>query len=367
MSFLKHSPLVFVIEDKYEILLNLNEYGLVSLTVGDVIYYEDNSGVLPSERTLVRIRVPQSELNSARGYSINYRKTVVRRAYFSEFENEVSEFYSFSPISDERDVNMYFVADVHYNFESAYRAASYFGESLDVLIAGGDLGEVETEENYIEVCNFLARITSGRIPIIFARGNHDARGRLAERFTDYFPSVDKRTYFSFDLGRFAGVVLDCGEDKPDAHIEYGYGHNGEAVYNGSNIFENYRRRETEFLRALSLPTDKPLISVSHICPAMTTSCAGNVFDIERDVYSEWNNELERLGIGIMISGHIHRYLTLAPNDSKSLLPHSYRVVFGAQCDGGGISGTAIILNEKELIYRFTDPEHNVIAEDRIKF
>ena len=366
MSFLDCSPSVFVIGDEYEILLNLTDHGLVSLRVGDAVYYEENSGALPTERTVARIRLPQSALDAAKSYEIVFCKAIERKAYFSEFEDPETETFPFAPLPTEGPVNIYFTADVHYCFESAVRAASYFGDDLHLLIAGGDLGEVETEENYLEVCRFLASITHGRLPILFFRGNHDTRGRLAERFTDYFPADGKRTYFSFDLGRFAGVVLDCGEDKPDAHREYGK-YNGAAVYNGTNIFEIFRRRETEFLKSLTLPTDKPLLAFSHICPFMTTRTPGDVFDIERELYTEWGRELERLGIDVMLTGHLHEFILLEPNNGRSILPHTFPLLVGAELKNKKSLGTAITLTENGMTYRLTDEELTVVREGYLPF
>ena len=50
LDFLYCTPTVFVIGKEYEILINLNEFGLCFVKIGDTLYYEDNSGVLPSER-----------------------------------------------------------------------------------------------------------------------------------------------------------------------------------------------------------------------------------------------------------------------------------------------------------------------------
>ena len=74
-DFLYCTPTVFAIGNDYEILVNLNNFGLCFIKVGDTLYYEENSGVLPSERTIVKIRVPQSELDLAKEYEIIFRQT----------------------------------------------------------------------------------------------------------------------------------------------------------------------------------------------------------------------------------------------------------------------------------------------------
>ena len=98
MSFLYCKPSVFVIGREYEILLNLNSYGLCFIKVGDEIYYEENTGVLPSERTVVKIRVPESELDKAKEYTVIYRATEDRKSYFSTFKPIKTETYAFKPL-----------------------------------------------------------------------------------------------------------------------------------------------------------------------------------------------------------------------------------------------------------------------------
>ena len=369
MSFLACTPTVFVIGDSYEILLYANAPGLFSLDVGGETYYEESSGALSSEHVFVKIRVPQAALDAAGEYRVSYRKTVIRRAYFSEFEEAETETFRFSPVPSEGEIHIYYTADVHYHFATAERTVTYFGDDLHLLIANGDLGEVEKEEDYLDVCRFLGNATGGRVPVVMARGNHDTRGRLASRFTDYFPADGKKTYYTFSLPAFRGIVLDCGEDKWDSHAEYGGKYNGELVYNGSNIFERYRREEAAFLRSLELPKDRPLIAISHICPSMTTKNKGDIFDIEQELYTEWNRELARLGVDVMLTGHLHKTFLLAPNDERATTPNPYPVIVGSAVtySGDTIVGTAITLRRDGLTYRFTNQDHAVLEEGELKF
>lgn len=368
MSFLHCTPSVFVIEEEYEILCLLTGPGLFSIRVGEETYYEENAGALPTERTVAKVRVPMAALNAAGRYELVYRRDIDRKAYFSLFEDEETLSFDFSPLPATGDINIYFTADVHCCFESAERTVSYFGDDLHLLIAAGDIAEVEKEEDFEKVAAFLGRVAGGRLPILMVRGNHDTRGHLAERFTKYFPAVGQNTYYSFDLGRFAGVVLDCGEDKPDDHREYGAKYNGAAVYNGTNVFERFRRRETEFLKGLTLPKDRPLIAISHIPPAMTTSHKGDVFDIERELYTEWNRELDRLGINVMLAGHLHRFFLAESGDERSTSPHGYPLLVAAELHGyKTVFGTAITLTEEGMTYRFTGNDHEVVGEGYIPF
>ena len=195
MSFLLCPPSVFVIGNEYEILVNANANGMIAVHVGNDVYYEENSGVLSSEKDYAKIRVPQSVLNEAKEYEVIYKESIQRKAYYSKMGEPQTETFTFKPLTKTENINMYHIADVHYHFEKAAKLATFFGDDLDVLIVNGDIGEVETVENYIDVCKFVGEMSQGKIPVIFVRGNHDTRGKLAERFTDYFPANGKDTYF----------------------------------------------------------------------------------------------------------------------------------------------------------------------------
>ena len=369
MSFLACTPTVFVIGEFYEILLYANAPGLFSVRVGEELYYEENSGVLSSERLFVKIRVPMAALDAAGAYTVLYRKTVERRSYFSLFEEEEEASFAFSPVPTEGDINIYYTADVHYHFDTAEHTVTYFGDALHLLIANGDLGEVEKPEDYLDVCRFLGNATGGRVPVVMARGNHDTRGRLAEQFTDYFPADGKKTYFTVSLPAFTALVLDCGEDKWDNHAEYGGGHNGAKVYNGTNVFERYRQEELAYLKALTLKKDRPVIAISHICPSMTAKEKDSIFNIEKETYAAWNRELERLGVDVMLCGHLHKTFVLDRHDERATTDNPYPVLVGSSMvySGKEIVGTAITLKRDRLVYRFTDQEHAVREEGEILF
>ena len=104
MSFLYCTPTVFVIGQEYEILLNLKTNGVCFVEIGDAVYHEENSGVLPSERTVVKIRVPQSVLDQAKEYSVIFRETEDRKCYFSTFKEYREEKFGFKPLEKQENI-----------------------------------------------------------------------------------------------------------------------------------------------------------------------------------------------------------------------------------------------------------------------
>ena len=355
MSFLYCDPCVFVIENRYEILVLTNENGLIGIKIGDRIFYEENSGALPTEKTHAKIRVPQEALDNAQGYTVSFRKSIDRRAYYSLLGDECEAFYPFKPLTKTEDIHLYHVSDVHYRFELAKGTASYFGDDLDLLVVNGDIGEVETVGNYREVAKFVSEVSGGSVPTVFTRGNHDTRGRLAELYTDYFPAEGKNTYFTFDIGCLHGIVFDCGEDKTDAGVEYG----------GVNAFEPFRRRETDFFKGL-VPSDKLTLAIGHLCPAQPTEEHGSIFDIEGDIYEEWIAELERVNTACMLCGHMHRAYILEKNDSRSLRSHNFPIIVGSACHNDTLWGTALTLHGNTVTVCFTDSCHTVMETHEIR-
>ena len=361
MSFLRCKPSVFVIGKEYEILLNLNAYGLCYIQVGDEIYYEENSGVLPSERTVVKIRLAQEALNRAKKYTVIFRETEDRKSYFSTFKDVQTEEFAFKPLEKTENIHIYHIADVHYRFEEAKKMAGYFGEDTDLFVVNGDIGEAETEENYLEVCQFVGDISGGELPVIFVRGNHDTRGRLAELYGKYFPVNGQKTYYSFELGCLSGVTLDCGEDKDDKNREYDASENVPDELRGANRFHTYRQAQLRFLKETELDTQTKIpFVVSHVCPSMTTYHPQSIFDIERELYAEWNAELERIGVKFMLCGHFHRAFVLQAGDERNLQEHSYPVVVGSVCLEEGLQGAAITLSKNQMTVCMTDKDCNVV-------
>ena len=357
MSFLKCNPNIFVINNEYEILIFLKEKGICFIEVAGQYFYEENSGVLSSEKNYVKIRVPQQLLDSNESYKVIFKQTINRKAYFSELGLEQEKTFSFKPMKKEENINVYHIADVHYRFELAKKTVSYFGDDLDLLIVNGDIGEVELFEDYFNVANFIGEISQGMIPIIFARGNHDTRGKMAELYTDIFPANGKNTFFTFNIGNLSGVVLDCGEDKLDNHEEY----------SGVNRFEVFRLKETEFLKNINLNDRSIKLAISHICPMQTTLTSGNIFDINRDIYSIWNDELDRLGINFMLCGHMHEAYLLEKDSPNALIANHFPVIVGSYVSSDDIYGCALTIFKDYVICRFTNKDKEIKKEFVLKF
>ena len=352
--FLKCIPSVFVINNDYEILILTKTKGVIAIKVGGEVFYEENTGVLSSEKNYAKIRIPQALLDSTCKYEVLFRETINRKAYFSQLGDQISAEFVFKPLTKEREINVYHVADVHHNFSNAEKTCSYFGDDLDLLVVNGDIGELESEDTYFEIAKFVGNVSKGKVPVLFVRGNHDTRGKLVEKYTEYFPANSKNTFFTFNVGCLTGVALDCGEDKLDTHEEYG----------GVNDFSSFRKRQTDFLTKVQLDENKIKFAITHICPCMTTYEVGGIFDIERETYEKWTALLERENISFMLCGHFHKAFILEKDDEKNIINHNFPIIVGSELKDETVIGTAIVLSKDSMVVRFTDMNCNVLFERR---
>ena len=335
--FLACHPNVFAIHREYQIVVNVRGTGICRLFVAGKEVYESGSGVYATERKVHKFSLPQKLLDDAGEYTLSYRRVEQRKAYGTVPGEEERATYLFYPLKKEENIRGVYLADVHGNYNpsnypQAERAAAAFG-AADFYIVNGDIGEIETDEMLVEINAFIGRISGGVRPVVVGRGNHDTRGRLAERMPDHLATDGEKTYFSFTLGPISGVVVDCGEDKLDNNVEYG----------GLNWFEEFRRREARNLSLMRLPDSKYKIAISHI-PFMSNDSMKSCFDIMPETYAVFGRAINRMAPDFMLCGHSHHFEYYPVGDEGGKFYHNYPVVGASRMNGEGFGCTGFILH-----------------------
>lgn len=358
---LKTAPAVFAVGNCYQIMVEVMEESLFSVRIGDKTYYDESNGIMNSLSPLHRAEVPMEALNEAKEYTVCVRPLIERKPYFSETKEQVEFTFKFTPVP-ENNIRVYHLSDTHNQIENPVKAAKVFGD-IDVLILNGDIidhsGNPEKFSNIYEICS---DITGGNVPVVFSRGNHDMRGNFAEKFADYTPSYQKKTYYTFKVGSIWGLLLDCGEDKPDTNAEYGY----------TVACHSFRERQTEYIKWLienaekeyAKPGIKTRLVIAH---NPFTRIQEPPFNIEAEIYSEWASLLkEYVKPHLMIFGHTHKYKINHIGCEDDHLGQPCTAVVASEPQNDRFIGCGFVINDDEIEVVFTDSLGNTVLTETLK-
>jgi len=235
---LTSAPVVYIVEDHYQIVFTSQVKGTGWVTVNGKNYYDTYAGYQSTERTIHKIEVPASVLDAAGKYTISTRSMFLRGPYCALQGDVISRTYHWRGVDFSDGIQYYVLSDVHNARTSPVQAASYFGSKLDFLISCGDnVSWVDRTSDLSEFLHLTGRITKGAIPVVYARGNHETKGIKAHELYQYTGCKNEKYYYTFRLKNLWGIVLDLGEDHPDDYIEY---------YQAAK-FNDYRDEQIGFL------------------------------------------------------------------------------------------------------------------------
>ena len=355
---LETAPAVFAVGNRYQILIPTKKRCLVWLKVGDKTYYDACNGVMNSISRLHRVEVPMQALDAAKCYTVYWKPILQRRPYFTGTGETKQKTFAFRSVP-ETGARSYHISDAHNRIKEPIRSARAFGK-IDFLILNGDLLDYTSHPrkfgNIYKLCHEL---THGQIPVVFARGNHDMRGKFAEKFPQFTPNNEGRTYYTFRLGPIWGIVLDCGEDKADDCAEYG---NTVACH-------PFRVEQTEFLRQVaekgeySPPEIKTRLIISHI---PFTQKDNPPFDIEQEIYAQWTARLRKIKPHLLICGHTHHAELRYPGHEGDSYGQPCPVVIASGFDEHrNWTGCGFAFDEEHIEMVFTDSQGKTLLTEKI--
>ena len=237
-------------------------------------------------------------------YRINYgllRQISARRDHSVRTLNSKAEVCRFSMMNDIHGKDNVYAA----------LAAGMDPKKTDFLILNGDM--VSSAKQIDTVIKHMVepiKQQAERIPLFYARGNHEGRGADFDKLYDMFPTSTGEFYYTFRQGPAAFIVLDAGEDKPDSHHEYG----------GTADYDAYRQKETEWLRKAvqeeSFASAPMKICVIHI----PTLAFRSSWYAERYITEHWVPILEKAGIDLALCAHHHKWRVVGAGEHGKNYP-----------------------------------------------
>lgn len=351
---LRSTPAVFAVGDHYQIMIPVKRKCLVWVKIGDATYYDATCGVMNGLTKVHRVNIPMGVLNQAKEYTVCWRSLLWHRPYFTRTGHMEEITFSFCPVP-ETGARAYHIADAHNHVTGPIRAANAFG-TINFLILNGDLLDYTSHPGkFANIYRLCQALTGGRIPVVFARGNHDMRGRYAEKFTEFAPCDADCTYYTFRLGNIWGVVLDCGEDKADDCPEYGY----------TIACHAYRREQTEFLSKIVTEgeyADSEIKTRLVICHIPFMQKEKPPFDIEREMYGEWTELIRGIEPHLIICGHTHKTEIQHPGGETDAYGQPCPVVIASGFDDKSYwTGCGLVFGEEKIELTFTDSAGKILS------
>ncbi len=289
-----YEPVVYAVEDTYQIVFSTNHSATAWVEIDGEKYYDLFAGSMKSEDTVHKITVPQEKLDAAKSYSIHAEKMIYRGPFGGFKGKEISKSYNFRPVNTSDGLVYYTITDAHHARKGAVSAAQAV-ENLDFLIVLGDsVGMVEYEKD-VQFSNVIAHsVTKGEIPVVYARGNHEIKGEYAEELHKYVGSKDEKFYYWFTLSNVFGITLDLGEDHNDGWWEY----------YGTDRFTLYHNEQTKFLEELVQAKPYENYSYTLVACHIPIQFVNNRKD-HAEVKTEWTELLNQIAPDLAVYGHQH--------------------------------------------------------------
>lgn len=320
-----YKSVVYAVEDTYQIVFSTSAKSIGWVEIDGKRYNDLFAGSMQSEDLVHKIEVPQEVLDAAKSYSIHAKKVLYRGPFGGYLGKEISEAYSFKPVDTSDGLVYYNLSDVHSAIKGASKTAS-FVENLDFITILGDTVSMIDRYSDVQLANKLAHlITKGEIPVVYARGNHEIKGKYAQELYKYVGSKNQEFFYDFKLSDVYGIVLDIGEDHDDSWWEY----------YGTADFVTYQEKQTKMLQQIinqkKAEGAKYTLVACHI-PIVFVNARHN----HEQVKHTWTSLLNQIQPDLAVYGHQHDLYPFFENsithDDKG------RLVYNSQFRKGTYAG-----------------------------
>ena len=297
-------PVVYIVGEEYQILFSSRVESRAWVTIvedGEEVRYFDNyNGSNRSNEKIHKVCIPMEKLDQAKAYEIHVQKVNYRGPFGGFMGRDISASYNFIPVDTSDGFQYYNLSDIHMNTEASIKAQSYY--DYDLLVLAGDLvSMMDTYDDANYVNEIAHRMTKGTKPVVYARGNHEIKGKIANELHKFVGADGEKFYYTFKVADVYGVVLDMGEDHDDDFWEF---------YDTAQ-YTKFREEQFKMLEAEIASGDyanyKYQLVVCHIPPVFVNYRKDHVYEKK-----EFTRLLNQMGIDMCISGHQHDLYVFEP-------------------------------------------------------
>ena len=339
-----YDAVVYAVEDKYQIVFSTNAESIGYVEVGDKYYYDTYNGSSKKYTKVHKIEVPMNALDTAKKYTVHTKRSIYCGPFGGFLGKDITKTTNFKPVDTSDGIQYLSFSDVHMNIKQTAKTASYV-DKYDFLVLAGDLiSDVETFDD----ANFFNRvaydITKGEIAVVFARGNHDVKGRYGEELHRFVGAKGEQFYYNFYFDNIYGLVLDIGEDHDEGWWEY----------YGTDHYEDYRNAQLNFLNEEINKKDyehyEYHLAVCHVPVVFVNYRKDHVH-----IKEEMTNLLNQMDIDMLLCGHQHDIMIFEPG----LITPNTKLTYNSNYKSGTYNGYLTDFNFPSLMiskpgYTFSD-------------
>ena len=294
-------PVVYAVEDKYQIVFSTNTESTGWVEIGGKKYYDLYNGTAKTFTKIHKVEVPMSVLDEAKQYTVHSQKTIYAGPFGGFLGRDISEKVSFRPVDTSDGIQYLSFSDVHMNDARTFETASHAGNYDFLFLLGDIISDVETFDDANFNNQVAYGVTKGQIPVVYARGNHDVKGRYSQELHKFVGAKGERFYYNFYFKDVYGLVLDLGEDHDDDWWEY---------YGTAN-FEEYRQEQIAFLKDEIAKKDYEAypyrVVASHI-PIPFVNSRHNYENTKKEMTALLN----QMDFHMSVCGHQHQLMIFEP-------------------------------------------------------
>ncbi len=294
-------PVVYAVEDNYQIVYTSNSSALAWVEVDNELYYDTYAGSTKKYTKIHKIELPMTVLDSAKKYTIHAQRTIYAGPFGAFLGKDLTLTLNFKPVDSSDGIQYLSFSDIHMNDKNTIKTASK-AEEFDFLVLAGDaISVVETFDDANFMNKVAYEITRGEKPVVYARGNHDVKGRYAEELHKFTGSKGESFYYNFYFDNVYGICLDLGEDHDDDWWEF---------YNTAH-YDDYRAKQIEFLEdeisKREFDNYKYHLVVCHIPITFVNNRKNHEY-----IKKELTTLLNQMDIDMLICGHQHDLMIFEP-------------------------------------------------------
>lgn len=276
----------------------------------DRVAVPERDGMIPVD-TVHRVILRDLQPGRTYRYQVVSRRVVEVRPYWPVMgQSATSAVRSFTTFDAAKaSASFAFITDTHEDVDRIDALMRMIrAKPVDFVVDGGDLVNYAVDGDQLRH-KFLGPVAvalDGTRTLIYARGNHENRGPYARALGKFLHAQNGRYYYARDDGPLHMLVLDTGEDKPDA----------TNVYSGLNDMRDYRDAERAwFARALQEPRVRsaPFTVLLAHEPAF-----GLAWSPQRR--AAWTRLANQAHVDLFIAGHVHSFELIKPGTQGNDFP-----------------------------------------------